>query len=367
MNRGRLPVVASVVVFAALAAAGCGVGAGKSLGQAELTVTRDFGARRVAGPVRDRVTESDTVMRLLEREANISTRYGGGFVQSIDGIEGAERGGRRHDWFYYVDGVEATVGAADYALRGGDAVWWDYRDWSAATGVPAVVGSWPQPFAGGYDGGRPPVALECLGGGPACAEVRRKLIQAGVRGRLLSRISAEKTTAAEKDAGGAVEDVATPAAAAAGAIRVLVGPWARLRRDPAAAQIEDGPAASGVFAKFVPLEEGPGGQSPATGEQPPAASGPHPTVSRAFRLEGLDEGGRPIRSFGPVAGLVAATRQGEAPPVWVVTGAGARGVRAAAGALDSHDLRDRYAVVVNGGKAEPLPLRSSMPGSGGAR
>lgn len=308
MNRRRLPVVASAVVFAALAAAGCGVGAGKGLGQAELTVTRDFGARRVAGPVRDRVTESDTVMRLLEREARISTRYGGGFVQSIDGIEGAERGGRRYDWFYYVDGVEATVGAADHALRGGDAVWWDYRDWSAATGVPAVVGSWPQPFAGGDGGGRRPVAVECLGAGRACVEVKRKLARAGVRGRLSSP---------------------------PGAIRVLVGPWARVREDATAARIEDGPRASGVFAELR-------------------------RAGRSFELWGLDEAGAPARRFGPNAGLVAATRQGEAPPVWVVTGAGERGVRAAAGALDSRDLRDRYAVVAEQGRVEPLPSPSPM-------
>jgi hypothetical protein len=157
-------------------------------------------------------------------------------------------------------------------------------------------------------------------------------------------------TAAEKDAGGVVEDVGTPAAVAAEANRVLVGPWARLRSDPAAARIEDGPRASGVFAKFIPLEQGPS-RRPAAGSDRSAA------VPPAFRLEGLDEGGRPIRSFGPAAGLVAATRQGEALPVWVVTGAGEQGVRAAAGALDSRDLRDRYAVVAEGGAVEALPLR----------
>lgn len=326
--------------MAALAAAGCGIGPGRGLGEVELTVTRDYGARRVAAPGRDTVTESDTVMRVLDRKARISTRYGGGFVQSIDGIAGGERGGRRYDWFFYVNGVESGVGAADYALRGGDSVWWDYRDWSAALSVPAVVGSWPQPFASGYEGRRRPVAVECLGGGAACAEVERKLIQAGARGRLFNRHADEKTTAAAAKG------------PSSGAIRVLVGPWARLRRDPVAARIEDGPQAGGVFAKFVPLEKSAG-----DGGRPAARSGP-PTVSRGFRLEGLDEGGRPTRAFGPEAGLVAATRRGEAPPVWVVTGAGAAGVRAAAGLLDSRDLRDHYAVATEGGGGIGLPLRS---------
>jgi Domain of unknown function (DUF4430) len=335
-----------LLLTAALAAAGCGVGPGRGLGEVELTVTRDYGARRVAAPVRDAVTESDTVMRLLDRKARISTRYGGGFVQSIDGIAGGERGGRRYDWFFYVDGVESGVGAADYALHGGEAVWWDHREWSAAMAVPAVVGSWPQPFASGYEGRRRPVAVECLGGGATCAEVERKLIQAGVRGRLFNRHADEKTTAAEGaaegTAGGAATPVITQAAAPSDALRVLVGPWARLRGDPAAAQIEAGPQASGVFAEFR-------------------------RGDRGFSLWGLDEAGAAARRFGAGAGLVAATRRGEAPPVWVVTGAGAAGVRAAAGLLDSHDLRDHYAVVSAAGKTEPLPLRSSKRGPGPAK
>ncbi|HXV06266.1 MAG TPA: DUF4430 domain-containing protein, partial [Solirubrobacterales bacterium] len=319
--RRGLAVAIALLVTAALAAAGCGFGAGKGLGEAELTVTRDFGAHRVAAPVHAEVTESDTVMRLLEREAKISTRYGGGFVQSIDGIEGGEQSGRRYDWFFYVNGLESPVGAADYALRGGDSVWWDYRDWSATSSVPAVVGSWPQPFAG--SGGKTqPVSLECLGGASACAEVRSRLEQVGALERTSSRHA--MTSAFERGGEGSGKH----------GIRVLVGPWARLRSDPAAAQIESGPRASGVFARFTA------------------------TSSGSSVLWGLDEAGEPARRFGPDAGLVAATRRGEEPPVWVVTGATGQGIRAAAGLLDSRHLHDHYAVAVEGGKETPLPLAS---------
>ncbi len=223
-RRGTAVAIA-LLLLAVLAAAGCGLGPGNGVGDVELTVTRDYGTvpmlRRELGDL----TESDTVMRALERNAEIETRYGGGFVQSIEGLEAQESVDRSLDWFFYVDGVEATVGAADYPLHGGESVWWDYRDWSAAMRVPAVVGSWPQPFLDGYDGRRRPVAVECLGGGAACATVRERLRGAG----------------------------ATVAPGSPdGAIRVLVGPWARVRRDPAAAQIEDGPQASGVFAGFRP-------------------------------------------------------------------------------------------------------------------
>ena len=129
--------IAIALLGAALAVAGCGLGPGDDLGQAGITVTRDFGAEQVVAPISDEVNESDTVMRVLERDAEITTRYGGGFVQSIDGLEGDYGGGRSFDWFFYVNGVESTVGAADVQLQGGEAVWWDYHDWSASTSIPA--------------------------------------------------------------------------------------------------------------------------------------------------------------------------------------------------------------------------------------
>ena len=298
-------VAIALLLFAALVAAGCGLGPGKGVGEVELTVTRDYGTVPMLHRTLGDVNESDTVMRALEGSADISTRYGGGFVQSIEGLEAQESVGRSLDWFFFVNGVEATVGAADYQLHGGESVWWDYRDWSAAMRVPAVVGSWPQPFLDGYGGKRYAVAVQCLGGGVACDAVRGSLQGAGV---------------------------AVATGSPDGAIRVLVGPWARLRSDPAAAQIEKGPQTSGVFADF---QAGPDGYS----------------------LQGLGEDGRVARTFGADAGLVAATRRYDAPPVWVITGTGAAGVNAAAGMLDAADLRDRYAVAVEGGEEAPLPLR----------
>jgi Domain of unknown function (DUF4430) len=309
--------VAIALPLAALAAAGCGLGPGRGLGDVSLTVTRDYGAERVVAAKTDEATESDTVMRVLERNAEISTRYGGGFVQSIEGLEGTDGDGGPRDWFFYVNGVESTVGAADYPLHGGEAIWWDYRDWGAALRVPAVVGSWPQPFGDGYDGRRRPVAVECRGGGGACGVVRGRLEDAG--------IPVAAGTSTDDDA-----------------IRVLVGPWPRLREDPAAAQIEDGSQVSGVFADF-------------------SLRGPPARVPDC-RLEALDETGDPVDFAGAGAGLVAATRRYDAPPTWVVTGCDDRGVSRAASALDSGDLRDRYAVLVEGdGNAVPLP----RPGGGG--
>ena len=158
------------------------VGPGSGVGSVDYAVTRDYGRSLVFEKRIDDVKESDTVIRLLDRNAQISTRYGGGFVQSIDGTAGGSSGGRYQDWFFYVDGVESPVGGADRTLEGGDRVWWDYRDWTAAMHVPAVVGSWPQPFAGGYDGKRHPVRVECRGGGGACSLARRRVVAAAAAG-----------------------------------------------------------------------------------------------------------------------------------------------------------------------------------------
>ena len=304
MSPGRGTAVVTVLLCAALATAGCGLGAGNDVGDVGLTVTREFGAVPMVRTAMT-ATESDTVMRLLEGSAEISTRYGGGYVQSIEGVEEAERGGDPYDWFFYVDGVESPIGAADYAPAGGERIWWDYHDWAMTNHVPAVVGSWPAPFVAGYEGERRPVAVECEAGGEACTATRRALEGAGV------------TIAA-----GTPKD----------AIRVLVGPWTRLRSDPAARSIEAGPAESGVYAEF---RRGAGG----------------------FELVGLDQDGAAAAALGADAGLVAATRRYEGPPVWVVTGGTPAAVRAAAGLLDAAKLRDHYAVASVDGKETPLPVR----------
>jgi hypothetical protein len=107
-------------------------------------VTRDYGSKTLVDETETDPHSSETVIRFLDREADITTRYGGGFVQSIDGLAGAERAGRRYDWFFYVNGIESPVGSAEVHVHGGDRIWWDYRDWTSAMQVPAVVGSWPE-------------------------------------------------------------------------------------------------------------------------------------------------------------------------------------------------------------------------------
>jgi hypothetical protein len=319
MTERRGTAVAIALLGVALAAAGCGLGPGADVGSVELTVTREFGSEAVLRRSLE-VKESDTVMRALEASAEVETRFGGGFVHSIDGVAEGEHGGDPYDWFFFVDGVESPVGAADVELKGDERVWWDYRDWSATNHVPAVVGSWPAPFADGMAGKRYPVVLECDGGGSACVSAREALEREGVK---LSSGYPQ------------------------GAIRMLVGPWDRLREDPAAQLLEAGPGESGIYANFE------------AGVRPLSAGSRERTnAAVAYGLVALDEDGSPARRLAPDAGLVAVTSRYGGPPVWLVTGGTAAAVRGAAEALDEEHLRDHYAVAIEGGKEMPLPVEA---------
>ena len=280
-SRTLAPALAAFL--AAALGTGCGLGPGEpSEGDVILTVTRDYGADQILEATRSDPPETETVLKVLDREAEIETRYGGGFVQSIEGIAGSQASGRTSDWFFYVNGVESAIGAAEFEVMGGDMVWWDHRDWTEAMRVPAVVGSWPEPFRQASSGSeRVAVRVVCAGAQAPCDATQDALADAGVSSAVVE-LGAE-------DAGSS--------------LRVLVGEWSEIEQDETAALLERGPESSGVF-----VQAGSDG------------------------LELLDVRGRAV---GPADGLVAATRNGEGPPTWLVTGTSRGGVLAAVGLLDA--------------------------------
>jgi hypothetical protein len=309
----RRAVTSLVGLLAAVALAGCGLGAGTAPSGVKLLVTSDFGARVLlaTGPLQ--VKGQETAMSLLERNYHADTRDGGGFVQSVDGLAGGQEAGAPVDWFYYVNGVEATRGADATNVRSGDRVWWDRHDWSQTEGVPAVVGSFPEPFLNGIEGKRLPVRVECASvGGYACRTVGARLRAVGVTATV-----------------GAIGS-----SGAAQALRVLVAPWADIKSEIAAEGLASGPRATGVYARF-------------------SADGP------ALAL--LDGDGRTVQTLRAGAGLIAATRRGEDAPVWLVTGTDGQGVELAARAFDQSTLQDRFAVALGPGGAVALPAADRTP------
>jgi hypothetical protein len=136
----------AALLLATLALAGCG-GAERGGGTATLWITRDRGAVLM---VDAKVPAGQTLLRALRSHAKVDTRYGGRFVEAIDGVAGSL--GKRHDWFWFVNGLAGDRSAAEYRLRAGDVAWWDYRDWTHDADLPVVVGAFPEPFLHGYGG-----------------------------------------------------------------------------------------------------------------------------------------------------------------------------------------------------------------------
>ena len=301
--------VTASAIASVVALAGCGLGPGKGTTGVTLTVTRDFGVAPVASVSEAHVTGSQTVMRMLERSFRVTTRYGGGFVQSINGLSGSAS---RRDWFYYVNGVQADRGAAGTAVHRGDRIWWDLHDWSATDSIPAVVGSFPEPFLHGIGGRRWPTTLACASDTmTACNRVASELKALGV------------PTATQ----------VLGTASGTDSIAVVVGTWRDVHAQLAATLIGHGPASSGIYARF-----------------PDAAGG---------ALELLDPTGHVVRTLSADAGLLAATDQGSAAPTWLITGTDVAGVSAAAAALTPAALHNRFALAVQGGTRLPLPLEAA--------
>ena len=311
--------LAATVLIGIVAASGCGVGPGDAqAGEAGLRVTSGFGADVLVGATLEDPTPSDTVVRFLDDEADIETSYGGNFVDSIDGLEGSTVNGGAEDWFFFVNGYYSDIGAGEAKVQAGDQIWWDYRRWEEAYRVPAVVGSWPEPFLHGQEGERPDVVLECVGGAPVTASCDVAADALDGQGIDYEREETGQPTAHPDE------------------LRILVGAWGALRADPAAAQIEDGPSTSGVYASIEPCGD-----------------------SYDFAILGSDAKPRLHLRAG---GLVAAVRRRDDQPTWVVTSPEVESLQTAASLLDGDSLRDRYAVV-SGPSGEPVsaPAPDDLP------
>lgn len=204
----RLSVQVTVcyLLLALLAVAGCGGEAGARDGAegaaghgptAQLWVTHDRGAKVMVDAT---VPAGSNAIEALSQHADVETRFGGRFVQAVDGAEGSLSD--RQDWFYFLNGIEADLGGAEVTVRAGDVVWWDFRSWDDEMRQPVVVGAFPEPFLHGWDGERRPAEVRApreledvvepllgvLGGGRGQGEPHLFVleVEAGAEGATLS-------------------------------------------------------------------------------------------------------------------------------------------------------------------------------------
>ena len=284
---------------AAIAIGGCGLQTQAGAGAVRVTVTGDFGARPLGSATVARLAAGATALAVLQRKFTVSV----GPRNSVRAIDGVAASGNFVRWALYLNGI--AVGPRT-RVHAGDKVWWDLEH---SRGRPrAAVGSFPEPFVHGLAGKRYPTTLECAGDvQAACRRVAAVLGRAGVAasGQALGTGSGQDS------------------------LTVVVGTWRDIRPAVAAALIAQGPASSGVFARF--------------------------TGARATALELLDKRGSPVSTLHAGAGLIAALTQGGAPPTWLLVGTDVAGVDAAAKALRDGALRGHIALAVSGGRDLPLP------------
>ena len=223
-------------------------------------------------------------MRLLERSFDVETEYGGGFVQSLEGLTGGRRrAGTPVDWFYYVNGVEAVEGAASRKVSPATG-----SGGTATTGAPRSAS--PRWSARGR-------SRSCT------ASTASAPAHAGVRGEERPCDEVEKRLTDE-----GVEGVSRTAIGNGIGQKTLRDPGRAVGRDPrataAARSSRRARRVSGVYA--IPRDDG---------------------------IELLDEDGEVARD----ADRARRPRRGDAlrrqQPTWIVTGTDDAGVAAAAAGL----------------------------------
>lgn len=108
-----------------------GCGKGKETKEVNLIVSKNFG-EEVIFSSKVEFEEGLSVMDILVDNLDVETAYSGGFVNSIEGIKSTFKEDPKNpkDWFYYIDGEEARIGANSNFPEGGEEIVWDYHSWS---------------------------------------------------------------------------------------------------------------------------------------------------------------------------------------------------------------------------------------------
>jgi len=176
---------------------------------ATLTATAGYGATELLSA---RVDPDQSVMRALRGATEVDTAYAGAFVNGM--LRHPSDHGGQSDWFFFVNGIAAPVGAKDVTVHDGDAIWWDYRAWPLLISTPAVVGAWPAPLV--LPGDRSPAvaadaplaaALEADGGRLAAGQSPWRA-RVGASDALAARDPAWRRALADPDAAGLTATIA---------------------------------------------------------------------------------------------------------------------------------------------------------------
>lgn len=283
----------------------------------DLIVTRDFGHTKMFGK-NVGLVKDEVGMEVMFRNLDIQTAYGGGFVNSINDLEskftfytGSER--KKQDWFYWVNGILAPIGIAEYKPQTGDVVWWDYHDWSMTMFIPAIIGSYPQPFKNGFLGQNPGTVIMYTEELKDSAEkLKESLINQGVKEVDVTPYDSVALENPKK-------------------YYILLGEWYDLATESKLLQKTNKKSKLvGVYAKF-----------------------------EDDKLHSLNFKGKIIKSYDKKAGAIYATAggMGSTIPVWLVTGIDSEGVRLALNVLINkpETIKQHFGAVITKEEIENVP------------
>ncbi|MDI3535273.1 MAG: hypothetical protein PWQ82_1638 [Thermosediminibacterales bacterium] len=273
---------------------GCGVkGVRKDTSSNEpasvkLWVTKDFGNKTIYENEVD-IKPNQTVMDLLKQNLDIETSYGGGFVNSINGLKSGYTGvfgkqRRKMDWFYYVNGIMSSKGALDYMPQAGDIIWWDYHPWGNGLFKPAVTGAFPQPFLSGYNGKNSGTLIMYVKGfEKEAAKIKKAFEKNGIKNLEIQEINDEQITNRDR-------------------ITVVLGLCKDLINLSSIKKMMDNRDRIGVFLEFD-----------------------------KNKISLLDPEGEAVRTFDKKAGAIFATATGlgDKNPLWIITGIDNQGLDSA--------------------------------------
>ena len=144
----------------------------------QVVVTENFGAEILVDEVIE-VSDGTSALKALRRLVEVGTAYGGGFIESINGIK--SKYPKQEDWFIYLNGIATNKGAGQCRLYDGDVLHLDFHDWTFRTFIPAMIGHSTETFGNGFEGEvRPTIIVNDTDFNAVASELQIKIDAVGI-------------------------------------------------------------------------------------------------------------------------------------------------------------------------------------------